>query len=155
MNPKPEDLGEPALIIAGLQLWVHGYQFVNSNDYHDANWLRVTTHAGAAGASVWATGAILMVPDLLGLGNECEALAQGRAQAAKLAPLEPELLITISRRDRLGHFTMQVAITPDHMTQEHSFQFEVDQSELLAVARQCRAIVAKFPVRCAEANPGV
>jgi len=29
----PEDLGEPDLKIAGFQLWVHGRQYPDSEDY--------------------------------------------------------------------------------------------------------------------------
>ena len=54
-DSKQKYLGEPALRIAGFQLWVHGYQFPDSNDYWDGNWLRVTVHCGAAGASVCAS----------------------------------------------------------------------------------------------------
>jgi hypothetical protein len=41
--------------------------------------------------------------------------------------------------------TLTVKITPDHMTQEHRFQFELDQSYLPAVVEQCRAILARYP----------
>jgi hypothetical protein len=63
--------------------------------------------------------------------------------------------VLIAPCDSVGHFTMRVAITPNHMTQEHTFQFEIDQTDLAAIVRQCRAICLKYPVRCAEAKPGV
>ena len=59
-----DSLGPPALNIVGFQLWVHGRQFPNAQDYWDGNWLNVTAHCGANGASVWASGAIVMVADL-------------------------------------------------------------------------------------------
>jgi hypothetical protein len=34
-----------------FQLWVHGRQFSEAHDYDDGNWLRVTAHCGASGAS--------------------------------------------------------------------------------------------------------
>jgi hypothetical protein len=89
MNPTAEELGEPALRVAGLQLWVHGHQFQNSAEYFDANWLRVTAHAGAAGASVWASGAILMAPDLVDWSGQCEALAQGERPKPSSSHLNP------------------------------------------------------------------
>ena len=48
----PADLGVPDLKLAGLQLWVHGREFPESEDADDGNWLRVTAHCGASGASV-------------------------------------------------------------------------------------------------------
>jgi len=42
---------------------------------------------------------------------------------------------------------MQVLITPDNLTQEHSFEFEIDQSYLAGIAAQCRSIADAYPVR--------
>ena len=145
-----EELGDPALEVAGFQLWVHGRQFPESTDYYDGNWLRVTAHAGAPGASVWASGAFLMVPDLLRWADECEALLEGRGKEAKLAPLEPQLAVTILPVDRLGHFMMRIQITPDHLTQEHTFQFEIDQTFLPHIVKRCRAIGGAYPTRGKE-----
>jgi hypothetical protein len=146
-KPTTEQLGAPDLKVAGLQLWIHGRQFPDSNDYDDGNWLRVTAHVGAAGASVWASGAILMVTDLVQLGQELEALARGDTQRAVLEPLEPELSVEFVQVDTLGHFTMRVQITPDHLTQEHRFEFEIDQTFLPGIVRDCRAIARSYPVR--------
>ncbi len=153
-HPTPEELGEPDFKIAGVQLWVHGRQFPDSQDYDDSNWLRVTAHCGTLGASVWASGAILMVTDLLRWAEECEALGKGEAAEAELDPMEPELKVVIRQFDGLGHFMMRVQITPDHLKQEHSFEFEIDQTYLPEVTRQCRAIVAAYPVRGVQKKRG-
>jgi hypothetical protein len=55
----PEQLGPPSLHLKAFQFWVHGRQFPEAQDRWDGNWLNVTVHCGEAGASVWATGAIL------------------------------------------------------------------------------------------------
>lgn len=140
-------LGPPALRIAGLQLWIHGRQFPDSNDPDDGNWLRVTAHCGASGASVWAEGPILMTSDLDRWAEQCEGLHRGRLREASLSPLEPELEVALRAYDQVGHVRMQVKITPDHMNQEHEFSFELDQSYLPELVTQCRAIVEKYPVR--------
>jgi hypothetical protein len=44
-------LGAPNLELEGLQIWVHGRQFPDSNDYWDGNWLRVTAHCGRNSAT--------------------------------------------------------------------------------------------------------
>lgn len=154
-RPTPEDLGDPDLKVGGFQLWVHGRPFPDSSDYYDGNWLRVTAHNGASGASVWASGALLMVTDLVRWAQECEALAQGHAQVAELAPMEPELRVVIRQADRVGHLTLRIEITPDHLRQQHSFEHEIDQTYLADISRQCRAIVTAYPVRGAEAKDGV
>ena len=142
-----EELGPPDLEAAGLQLWVHGRQFPDASDYYDGNWLRVTAHAGGAGADVWTTGSILMTTDLAQWADRCDALDNGKAQDAELSPMEPELKVRISKKDSLGHFTMRVEITPDNPTQQHQFEFEIDQTFLPRIAGQCRAIVKKYPIR--------
>jgi len=154
-HPTAEELGEPDLKAAGFQLWVHGWQFPESQDDDDSNWLTVTAHSGAAGASVWASGPIVEITDLVRWAEQCDALYNGNGREADLTPVEPELLVRIRPRDRLGHFTMRVEITPDHLTQEHSFEFEIDQTNLPEIARQCRTIAEAFPIRGAEGKRGV
>ena len=88
-----------------------------------------------------------MVTDLVQWAQECDALANGNIQEATLKPLEPELKVSIRQADRLGHLTMRVDITPDHLTQTHSFEFSVDQTYLPAIVSSCRAIIGAYPVR--------
>lgn len=143
----PTDLGEPDLNVAGFQLWVHGRQFPEAEDYYDGNWLRVTAHCGASGASVWAQGAILMVTDIAGFGVGCAAMLDGELKSAALDPFEPELKLLLEASDSAGHIRAQVGITPDHMLQSHRFEFEVDQSYLPGIIKQCSEIVQEYPIR--------
>jgi hypothetical protein len=48
---------------------------------------------------------------------------------------------------QLGHISMEVEITPDNVTQEHTFRFELDQSYLEPVIESCRKIVDACAVR--------
>jgi hypothetical protein len=146
-KPTEEQLGAPSLKIGGFAIWVHGRQIPTSDDYYDGNWLRVTAHCGELGASVWASGALVMVPDFVRWADQCNAVLRGEAREASLAPLEPELEAIISSSDALGHLKLRVKITPDHLRQEHSFEFDVDQSYLPALIRQCREIQSAYPVR--------
>ena len=136
-HPKPDELGQPDLKIAGFQLWVHNCD--------DENWLNVTAHTGAMGASVWTSGSILMLSELAGLAEHCEALSKGESDEAWLGDIEPELKVTIKRTDSLGHLSMRVEITPDYLNQQHSFEFEIDQTYLSEIVRQCRRIVTSNP----------
>ena len=141
------DFGEPDVRVAGFQLWVHGRQFPEAEDYEDGNWLRVTAHCGASGASVWAQGSILEVTDIAGLGDGCAAMLGGGMKSATLAPCEPQLRVSLDASDSVGHIRVQVEITPDHLLQSHRFEFEVDQSYLPGIIKQCSDIVKEYPIR--------
>jgi hypothetical protein len=65
---------------------------------------------------------------------------------ANLVSLEPELCVEVSMKE-LGRISMRVEITPDHMTQEHSFQFEIDQSYLSGLIESCRKVLSKYPLK--------
>jgi len=144
---SPEDFGEPSLRVAGFQLWIHGRQFPDSTDYYDGNWLRVTAHCGASGASVWAEGAILMVTEIESFGQQCHRLLRGDVSIASLDPIEPELHLAINSTDTIGHLQVHVEITSDHLSQRHVMEFEIDQSYLPHVIGECARIVEEYPVR--------
>lgn len=147
MLTTTDSLGPPAIHVAGLQLWVHGRQFPDSFDSWDGNWLNVSAHCQALGSSVWASGPLIMATDVAHWLKQCHLLYEGGDGDAKLQPLEPNLAVTISALDQLGHLEMRVEITPHHMTQWHRVSFEIDQSYLPSLMRQCRAILEEYPVR--------
>ena len=146
-RPSPEDLGDPALRVGGLRLWIHGRQLPDAIDYYDGNWLRVTAHCGASGASVWAQGTILMTTDIERFAGQCKELLRGTTTEAALDPLEPQLRVTITAVDRLGHLRARVEITPDHISQSHTVEFEIDQSYLPDLIDQCSLIPRDHPIR--------
>jgi hypothetical protein len=142
-----ENYGKPALKIAGFQLWILGREFPDADDYYDGNWLRVTAHCGGQGAAVWTRGPLLMASDIEGFGVACEKLLSGENDDAVLNPLEPEFEVSLARSDSLGHFLSVISITPDHMTQEHRFEFEIDQTFVSEIITQCQNIVTTYPIR--------
>ena len=141
------DLGAPSLQVEGLRIWIHGYQFPDATDYWDGNWLRVTVHCGADGANVWVAGALLRNDDLLRWADACEALRSGTTAMADLSPLEPELAISVRPKDDLGHLLLTVSITPDHLSQRHTFDFDIDHTWLVELSRACKRVVHEYPVR--------
>ncbi len=94
--------------------------------------MNVTAHCGSHGADVWTNGAILQVPDIARWLAALEEMNQSLSGEANLVSIEPELCVELQVKE-LGQISMRVEITPDHMTQEHSFQFEIDQSYLGSV----------------------
>ena len=149
MNQKLESelSGSADLHISGLQIWVHGRHFQESEGYGDGNWLRVTAHCSALGSSVWIQGAMLMVTDIAGFGDSCAAILRGGRKMAVLAPLEPELKVSLEKADKAGHICAQVDITPDYLSQTHSFKSTINQTALSSIIRECSTILEKFPIR--------
>ena len=69
-----EKLGQPAINIAGLDIWIHGRQFPDEKDYWDANWLNVTVRCGAKGSSVLVNGNIIHLSEISQLLSGAEKL---------------------------------------------------------------------------------
>jgi hypothetical protein len=152
MNKEKEiNLGEPAIKIAGLQIWVHGRQFPDANDYEDGNWLNITAHCGAAGSDVWINGPIIHLPEVYGLLVEAEQMNETLSGSATLDCIEPELQFSITV-ESLGHIKMKVDITPDNLNQEHIFIFEIDQSYLSGLINSCKSLLIKYPIRGVKPN---
>jgi len=140
-------LGTPDLRIAGFQLWVHGYEFPDSEHSWDGNWLRVTAHCGAAGASVWVGGALLDTVSVLRFRRGLATLFQMLQGEAALASHEPNVLVRVTAADRTGHLTVRVELTPDQLAQGHRFNFEADQTYIPELIAACDALLVRLPVR--------
>jgi hypothetical protein len=136
-----------------LQIWIHGRQFENSQDYWDGNWLQVTAHCGAAGADVWTTGPIVDVPAIQGWHTASKQLLETLKGEARLECFESELGV-ILKAESLGHIKMEVFITPDFISQQHSFLFEIDQSYLNLLIAQCQTILKRYPIRGSQQERG-
>ncbi len=139
-----ENPGPPDISFAGFQLWIHGRELENTQDYWDANWLRVTAHYGAAGADVWVQGSILHLGERESWLQELEKMSRTMSGKADLAPMEPELDITFEMGE-LRHISAQTRITLDN--QHHEFHAQIDQSYLPGLIRQIRMVLQDYPVR--------
>lgn len=146
MNHYISDLGEPHLHLAGLKLWVHGYQYRDADDYWDGNWLNATAICSEYGATVLVRGAFLRTDEICGWQKTVEKLTAEIEGEAKLECMEPQIRVTLKARSQ-GAVEMEVEITPDHLTQEHHFTFTIDQSYLQALSSQCVRLLKDFPIR--------
>jgi hypothetical protein len=144
--------GPPAIELAGLRVWVHGYQFPESNDAWDGNWLRVTASCVASGARVIVTGAILDTVSFLRFGRELAAVYERLQGEATLESLEPGIKVEAHALGVSGGIEVRVEISPDPLNQAHRFVLLCDQSYLPAVIRGCEEVLARFPVRNAAAR---
>jgi hypothetical protein len=100
----------------------------------------------ASGARVEASGSFIRVDELVTFGEELKSLDAALGGTAALRCLEPVLGIRLEG-DGFGHIEVMVDITPDLMSQSHSFSFGVDQTYLRPLAAACESILERFPVR--------
>src|SRR5690348_483137 len=108
MNEPRERLGTPDIQLAGFQLWIHSRQFPNAQNYWDANWLNVTAHCGAEGATVWTTGSLIHLSELTLLLSGMEQLYQTLRGEAELPCMAPGLHIKMTARS-LGKIELEVS----------------------------------------------
>lgn len=86
----------------------------------------------------------MTLADIQRFGTECEAIYRGRGKSANLTPFEPGLQMCLEAVDQLGHVRARVEVTPDHLNQSHRMGFEMDQSYLPDIVRQCSTIVQQY-----------
>ena len=139
--------GRATLRIAGLKIWVSGRQHPELHDYWDGNWLQVSARCTNRGSSVVEVeGPILHVTEIAALLQGCESMYATLSGSAMLDCIEPNLFAELSMKTA-GHVATMVRITPDHLAEAHTFHFEIDQSYLPAIIRECRGILKDYPVR--------
>jgi hypothetical protein len=142
-------LGSPDLRIAGLSLWIQGRQFPDDQTYWDGNWLNVIARCSYPDATVSARGSIIHLSELTAFHRELEALHQALEGKAELPCMEPNLRVE-PLAESLGHIRLTIEITPDNISQSHSFRDELDQTYLPPIFTALRAILEKYPMRDAE-----
>lgn len=146
MNRYIDEPGEPHLHLAGLKLWVHGYQYPDTDDYWDGNWLNATAICSENGATVLVRGAFVRTDEISNWHRAVDKLLAEMEGDAELACMEPEISVTLKAKP-LGAVEMEVQITPDQLTQEHRFNFSIDQSYLPPLLSQCVRLLNDFPIR--------
>lgn len=146
MNSYPNQLGEPDLKLAGLKLWIHGYQYRDVDDYWDGNWLSAIAICSENGATVLINGTFIRTTEIYDWQRAVEKLRINLEGEAILECMEPGLAVTLKGAS-LGAVEMKVEITPDHLTQEHKFTFLIDQSYLDPLSSQCARLLQAFPIR--------
>jgi hypothetical protein len=138
--------GEPQLQIAGLRVWVHGRQFPNAMDYWDGNRMRVTAYCLYPDSQVRTHGAIIHLGELVGLLRECESLYKSVKGKAALKCIEPNIRVALEAEWN-GAIKVHIDITPDQMTERHSFDDSIDQTYLPRIIGDCESILAAYPIR--------
>ena len=143
MNSYIDELGEPDIKLAGLKLWVHRYQFRESHDYWDGNWLNATAVCSEGGSSVLVQGCFIGTDEIIQWQSAVEKLGVELTGEASLQCMEPNIAVTL-KAGSLGAVEMEVKITPNQLTQNHKFRFEIDQSYLQPLSLQCARVLHAF-----------
>ena len=142
-----ESLGEPAIIIGALSVWVQGYEFPEATDAWSGNWLSVTARCAANGASVIVSGAILDTVSFVRLRRELKTVGERMEGSATLASHEPNLRVTLKPQGTTGQIDVEIEITPNHVDQAHRFFGTIDQSYVHELRSACDSVLRRFPVR--------
>lgn len=141
-----ENLGVPDIKLGGLQIWIHSRHYPDHQDFWDGNWLNATFHCEAQGASVWVSGDILRNAEIADWLVALENLNETLSGEANLEMLEPYVNVKIAA-EIYGRISVKVDITPEHTSQQHFFEFWLDQSYLNDLILSCRKILKEFPIR--------
>jgi hypothetical protein len=139
-------LGLPQIKLETLEIWIHGRQFPDRVDYLDGNWLIATARCKAPGAEIIASGPIIRLQEIDRWQAELACLQETLSGKAVLACMEQNLLVELIA-EKLGRLKMKVKITPDPVSQQHSFKFEIDQTYLRPLLIECRSILEEYPLR--------
>jgi hypothetical protein len=133
------------LSLEGFQLWEYGRQFPDAEDFWDGNWLSVSVKCETDSSRVETGGPIIHLSELLKFLNECKLVYRDLSGKATLNCMEPELRLVIEMQSR-GRFDFIVWITPDHLSESHSFTFNSDQSYLLPFLNDLEKLLRKYPL---------
>lgn len=142
---KLELLGEPDLTIAGLRVWIHGRQFPDSSDYWDANWLQVTACCVYPTSAVTTQGPIIHLGEVLDFQQSCQKMYDTLSGKAELTRTELELLVSMEAGAG-GHISLEIAITPNTVFEEHIYRDSIDQSYLPPILDASKSILNAYPV---------
>ncbi len=139
-------LGEPSLVLGKLKLWVHRRQFPNADDYWDGNWLSVTAQYHRHQSSVVADGPILHLGELWGLYQGCMSMHKTLKGQATLECIERNLSLKLTAGPT-GRIKVETSITPDQLTESHSYTDEIDLSYLPAINAALESIFNEYPIK--------
>ncbi|BCW94719.1 MAG: hypothetical protein WHS44_09700 [Fimbriimonadales bacterium] len=141
-------IGDPDFELAGLRLWIHGYEFPHLTDWHDGNWLIATAHYQNENASVWVPHEpMLLTWELRDWLKAMENLYRRLRGIATLEPTEPYLFVELRAANERGDIEMRLEITPDPSSEQHRFWNATDSSYLPDAMRQLQEILNRYPVR--------
>jgi hypothetical protein len=140
--------GEPSIALGPLKIWVTERPFPNSGDYWESNWLDVTARCEGVGSRVEVAGRFLHLGEVRRWKNDLVAFQDRLSGRVDLATMEPTLKVAVeAKNSKTGHLDCTVAITGDHLSEEHRFSFGIDQSYLPGLLAQLGAVLREYPIQ--------
>ena len=137
----------PQIEILDLQIEVRQYQYLEANEYYDANWLDVGIRYAGLSSKIWFDEPCLLTVDLLAFRDELISLSELGTDKASLTPLEPYIRLDIKRVGSLGGLEVDLVLRPDPVCESHRLTMSADLSYLPRVIAQLNKVLAQFPVR--------
>jgi hypothetical protein len=137
---------DPDFQIGNLKIWVASREFPDAEDYWDGNWIYATATYTTAQSSVTVEGPFIHLGDIHQFRTECVQLLNNLSGTAHLAPLEPNLKVTLTGNGR-GQLELEVNITPDHLFESHTFRDRLDQTYLPKFIAAASDILKRCPVK--------
>jgi hypothetical protein len=141
-----EDLGKPALTIAGLRLWIHGKESPDLVNSPDGDWLLVSAICEVSGACVSLRNEpCLQSSEIDLISKKCIRLLRREVAETRWDPVEPNVNVIV-KRSAGELFEVRIEITPNVATQAHRFDFdEIHSSDLEAIVKDCENVLTRFP----------
>jgi len=143
---SPKESHPPDLSICSFELWIFGRQFPDADDYWDGNWLDVTAKCCGTSSIVHAHGSILHLSELQQWLVECKQVYTTLSGEAHLRCMEPNIDVKIQMKER-GACELLVSLTNDHLYEQHSFCFEIDQSYLPKLIENLETVLYSYPLK--------
>ena len=134
---------EEDLNIENFRVRINGYQFPDSDEYWDANWINVTCVYEGPSSFVKTEGPLIHLSELDALLAGLKRLYSRLEGLVEIDFMEPELYMSFDMKKN-GEIDFVLRITPDHHSQKHEYAIAIDQSYLPGVIRQLEKIVSKM-----------
>lgn len=128
-------------------MWADGYQFPDSTEFWDANWVRCRIVCVGQQATVKLAASCVHLPEFETWLDACKKLDSGDVDLAALDTMEPYLRIKVDRSGDFRTLLATVMLTPDNVTQFHEFRYPIDPSYLKGLITALGVVLKRLPVR--------
>jgi hypothetical protein len=129
-----------------VSIEVIGYEFPESTDVDDGNWL-ISVISVRAGIWQGRIRALLRTEDFPEFSRQIKELYQNPIASAKFGTMEEWLELTFTS-DRYGHINVEGSALDDPgIGNELRFHFQIDQSFLPAILESLEALGVAYPIR--------
>ncbi len=134
------------LTLGGLHLTFYGLSDPHATGAWDQGWCQMMTVCEADGARVKVSGSLLHLVDMKELLVCLDALLLQTTATKTWDTLESHLSLDFEKT-HLGHLTVKISLTPDPLTQQHMFLFELDQTYLTRLRDDLVQLLKAFDIK--------